>query len=62
MATGDAGSSVGGVPRQRRAGGIERHVAPADDDDTITEVGSEALVHVEQELDGPQHTVEIVAG
>ena len=47
---------------QRGAGGIEGDVAAADDHDPLAEVGAEALVDVEEELDRAQHAVELVAG
>ena len=47
---------------QRGAGGVERDVAAADDDDPLAELDAEALVDVEEELDRAQHAVEVVAG
>ena len=47
---------------QRRAGGVERHVSAADDDDPAAELDLEAAVDVEEELDGAQHAVELVTG
>ena len=57
-----AASSPADGGAERGARRVERDVAPADDDDPLAEVDAEALVHVEEVLDGAQHAVELVAG
>ncbi len=52
----------GGGGAQRGAGRVERDVAASHDDDALAEVDAEALVHVQEVLDGPQHAVELVSG
>ena len=46
---------------QRGARRVERDVPATHDDDPLTQVDVEPLVHVEQVLDGTQHAVEVVA-
>ncbi len=53
---------IAGLGAQRGAGRIEGHVPAADDDDALAEVDAVAPVDVEEELDGAQDAVELVAG
>ena len=51
-----------GAGPQAGAGGVERDVATTHHDHALAQLDPEALVHVQQNLDGTEHTVEVVAG
>src|ERR1700730_10893240 len=56
-------AGAGGAARrgpQRGARRVESDVAAAHHDDSLPKIGPEALVDVEEELDGPQYAVEVV--